>query len=92
MKIGWKTTVIDHRKASLNQQLFPFTDHVIHVKISEWNKFELSSFDSAIIMSHQFEKDREYLRHLNCSLVEYIGLLGPSKRRDKLLDDCGIDF
>jgi len=90
--IGWKTTVIDHRKASLNPQLFPLVDNLIHVKNSQWNDFNLSQFDSVIIMSHQYERDRDYLKLLIKSQINYIGLLGPSKRRDKLLEDIGVEF
>ena len=90
--IGWKTTVIDHRKVSLNKLLFPLVDNLIHVKNSQWNDFNLSQFDSVIIMSHQYERDRDYLKQLIKSQINYIGLLGPSKRRDKLLEDIGIKF
>lgn len=90
--IGWKTTVIDHKKASLNPQLFPLVDNLTHVKSSQLNDFNLLPFDSVIIMSHQYEKDRDYLKLLIKSQISYIGLLGPSKRRDKLLEDIGIEF
>ena len=91
-QVGWKTTIIDHRKASLNPQLFPVADRLIHVKMSQWTDFDLTQFDSAVIMSHQYEKDREYLRRLLGTSIKYIGLLGPSKRREKLLEDCGKSF
>lgn len=91
-QIGWKTTVIDHRHESASTKLFPMADTVQHVKRSEWKKFDLSKFDSAIIMSHQFERDQQYLQLLLNSSLSYIGLLGPSKRRDKLLAECGTQF
>lgn len=91
-QIGWKTTVIDHRPDSALQQRFPFAESVQLVKRSQWQNFDLSPFDSAIIMSHQFEHDQRYLQTLLTSELSYIGLLGPTKRRDKLLSNCGAQF
>lgn len=91
-QVGWKTTVIDHRASYARQDKFPLANHLIHLKRSEWKSFPLEGFDSAVIMSHQFERDVQYLKKLLVSAVSYIGLLGPTKRRDKLLQDCDTQF
>lgn len=91
-QVGWKTTVIDHRRDYADKNKFPFADKVQHIKRSGWSKYDLTSFDSAIIMSHQFERDQSYLTELIKSPITYIGLLGPRKRRDKLLGNYGTDF
>ncbi|MCF6194027.1 MAG: XdhC family protein [Kangiellaceae bacterium] len=91
-QIGWKTTIIDHRADYAERVKFPHADQVIHLKRSRWKSFSLDDFDSAIIMSHQFERDTVYLRRLLSSPISYIGLLGPTKRRDKLLQECDSTF
>ena len=91
-QIGWKTTIVDHRLDFSKANKFPFADRVTHLKRSQWKAFSLNEFDSAIIMSHQFERDTEYLRRLLTSTVGYIGVLGPTKRRDKLLLECNSTF
>ena len=91
-QIGWKTTVIDHRKDAVLPQRFPFAESVEHVKRSDWDNFDLTRYDSVIIMSHQFEHDLRYLERLLASPLKYIGLLGPTKRRDKLLAECKTQF
>jgi len=91
-QIGWKTTIIDHRAAFADNHLFPLAEDVTHIKRSAWNNYDLSPFDSVVIMSHQYERDQSYLKKLLTSSIKYIGLLGPSKRRDKLLEDCGTHF
>jgi xanthine dehydrogenase accessory factor len=91
-QIGWKTTVIDHRQDYADHNKFPIADHVKHIKRSTWKDFELQPFDSAIMMSHQFERDQSYLTRLIESPIAYLGLLGPTKRRDKLLVQCGTQF
>ena len=91
-QLGWKTTVVDHRKEFANEQLLPKANRVLHIKRSEWNAFELAPFDAAVIMSHQFERDQDYLSRIIDSRINYVGLLGPRKRRDKLLSEIGIEF
>ncbi len=91
-QIGWKTTVIDHRRNYAVKNKFPFSDNVQLIKRSGWKDFDLSRFDSAIVMSHQFERDQSYLERLIESSIAYIGLLGPTKRRDKLLQRYGTNF
>ena len=91
-QVGWKTTVIDHRREFAQRCLFPQADQVLHIKRSEWADFVLSNYDAAVIMTHQFERDQEYLSRLLPSQIDYIGLLGPSKRRDNLLKECETEF
>lgn len=91
-QVGWKTTVIDHRQNYANKNKFPFSNSVQLVKRSDWKNFDLRGFDSVIIMSHQFERDQSYLSRLIKSPISYIGLLGPRKRRDKLLEQYGTSF
>lgn len=40
--------------------------------------------DAALVMHHHFELDREALEALASSAIDYIGLLGPARRRDDL--------
>ncbi|WP_444994846.1 XdhC family protein [Aliikangiella sp. IMCC44359] len=91
-QLGWKTTVIDHRKEFAQAHLFPAANQVIPIKRSQWPQFNLNTFDAAVIMSHQFERDQAYLAHLINSHLPYIGLLGPSHRRDQLLKQCKTSF
>lgn len=91
-QIGWKTTVIDHRASAAQADRFPYAESVQLIKRSQWQDFNLAPFDSVIVMSHQFEHDQRYLKKLLSSQLDYIGLLGPTKRRDKLLANCGTHF
>ena len=91
-QLGWKTTVIDHRPDFVKPEHFPFANQVALVKRSQWSDFELTQFDAAIVMTHQFERDEDYLRKLLTSEIEYIGLLGPIARRDKLLGNLNTSF
>jgi xanthine dehydrogenase accessory factor len=46
---------------------------------------DVSEYDAAIVMTHNFPRDVEILRALLASRIAYIGLLGPRTRGDELL-------
>ncbi len=90
--LGWKVTVSDHRPASVARLESSPAASVECVPIMEIaSHFDLSDFDAVIIMSHNLQADRAYLKTLAGSSVEFIGLLGPPHRRDRLLGEMGGD-
>jgi len=50
---------------------------------------DLSEYDAAVVMTHNFERDVQILRALLHSHIAYIGLLGPRSRGDELLAEVG---
>jgi len=90
--LGWKVAVSDHRPASIARLQSSPAASVECVPIKEIaSHFDLSKFDAAIIMSHNLEADRAYLKTLAGSPATFIGLLGPPHRRDRLLGEIGDD-
>jgi xanthine/CO dehydrogenase XdhC/CoxF family maturation factor len=45
---------------------------------------------AVILMTHNFEHDREILRFLLTQNLEYIGALGPKKRTEQLLTELAV--
>jgi xanthine dehydrogenase accessory factor len=88
--LGWRVTVIDHRPAFGDPARFPATTRVISAPADELSaRAELAVFDAAVIMSHHLEADIAYLRQIVGQPPRYIGLLGPSSRRARLLTEVG---
>jgi len=50
---------------------------------------DLNRYDAAVVMSHHLPSDLAYLRVLSTTRIPYLGLLGPARRREKLLADLG---
>ena len=46
---------------------------------------DVSDYDAAVVMTHNFARDVDILRTLLASRIAYIGLLGPRTRGDELL-------
>lgn len=89
-ELGWRVTVADHRPAYLESAQFETAERTLCQPASELAaRVDLEDFDAAIIMSHHLVSDRAYLAQLAGSKLEYIGLLGPPLRRERLLRDLG---
>lgn len=82
---GWEVTVISGPLESKTIDNFPGATAFYSVSP---DALELDSIDNEtaiVIMSHNYANDLKYLLELKDSKPAYIGLLGPSKRREKLL-------
>ena len=91
-ELHWKVTVADHRTAFATAERFPSAHRIVQARPEALDEaLTLSAFEAAVVMSHQLQTDREYLRALARSAVPYVGLLGPPARRDRLLAELGED-
>lgn len=89
-ELGWHCTIYDHRPASVDNPEFP-ADARKHcaeaTKLAA--QLSLGDYDAAVVMSHHLDNDRDYLRQLAETRIEYIGLLGPAARKTRLLEELG---
>ncbi len=92
-ELGWRVMAIDHRAAFANVERLPEADEII-VSSSEDLSDDLFADDNsiAVIMTHNYERDRNILRRLMKSKCLYIGALGPKNRTEKLLGEIGETF
>lgn len=89
-ELGWQVAISDHRPAAIGRMAACPADVIECLPVAEIaSHFDLASFDAVIVMSHNLAADREYLRALSDSPIEFIGLLGPPHRRDRLLGEIG---
>lgn len=89
-ELGWRCTVVDHRSAYIDSRVFSDSTRTICIQVEELSKtLDLEVFDMALVMSHHLVSDRSYLRQLANTDIGYVGLLGPPKRRDRLLGELG---
>jgi xanthine/CO dehydrogenase XdhC/CoxF family maturation factor len=86
--IGWEVTVTDECIAHIAPMFFPTADKLslCHREFID-RDFKITPFTACVLMSHNYEYDRDVLRKLLTSPAPYIGILGPRKRFDKMLDE-----
>ena len=92
-EIGWRVTAIDHRAAFANEERLTKADEII-VSSSEDLSDDLFNDENsaAVIMTHNYERDRNILRRLLRSKCVYVGALGPKPRTERLLEEIGENF
>lgn len=88
--LGWQVTVSDHRPAYAARFEQQHACEVRCIPVGEIaEQLDFDRFDAAIVMSHHLASDRHYLSALADTSIEFVGLLGPPHRRDRLLDEIG---
>ncbi|WP_088014012.1 XdhC family protein [Gottfriedia acidiceleris] len=89
---GFFVTLTDWRSDLCSKEFFPDADQLIVGFPSEIiPRLQLTTSDSAIIITHQFQKDKEILNHILNINLKYLGVLGGKKRIQRLLDGKKID-
>lgn len=88
--LGWQITVFDHRAAYLENPAIRSAEAIHCGEPGQAGEVvDLQRIDAVIIMSHNLAADTEYLRVFAGSEVGFVGLIGPPKRRDRLLTELG---
>ncbi len=91
--LGWHVSVIDHRAAYAEVTRIPEADEIIAAASENLDESLFADENSAaVILTHNYERDRNILRRLLNSKCFYIGVLGPKKRTEKLLEEIGKTF
>ncbi|HEY2848077.1 MAG TPA: XdhC family protein [Pyrinomonadaceae bacterium] len=87
-EIGWVVTVVDHRIAYLDTERLSHPDQILELRPEQLaGSLKLGHETAAVVMTHNFERDREILSFLLTQPVQYIGALGPKKRTKQILSD-----
>ncbi|GIU98060.1 MAG: xanthine dehydrogenase accessory factor [Actinomycetota bacterium] len=87
--VGWRAVVVDDRPELLTHERFPeaagFAPVVEPGAIASAARIDERT--CAVVMTHNFLRDKGYLRALLATPVAYIGMLGPSARTRRILHE-----
>ena len=85
--LGWSPVVIDDRPGFLTAERYPEAAGFVLVEQPEDAAKAASADERAFVtvMTHNFLRDKAYLRSFLGSNVAYIGMLGPAARTQRLL-------
>lgn len=94
--LGWNVSVTDECVAHIAPIFFPTADKLSLCQRDFIDRdFNITPFTACVLMSHNYEYDRDVLKKIINSDTPYIGILGPRKRFDKMLAEFetkGIKF
>ena len=94
--LGWRVNIVDHREKIATKERFPNADKIIISRpeeVGESLRFDDNSV--AVLMTHNYEHDKEILKFLLKSEAKYIGALGPKRRAENILkefEEEGLEF
>jgi xanthine dehydrogenase accessory factor len=88
-ELGWNIIVVDHRPVEhAHPERFPGARVAECAEASALAQcVALSSHTAAVVMSHHYARDVDYVRALLASDISYIGVLGPRARAERMLAD-----
>jgi xanthine dehydrogenase accessory factor len=87
--VGWRVTVADDRPAFLSKDRFPEAHAFVRLDdpadVAAAAPLDHRTF--VVVMTHNYLRDRAYLRGLLTTDVGYIAMLGPAARTYRLIGD-----
>lgn len=90
--LGWEVTVTDECVAHIAPVFFPDADKLSLCQRAFIDQdFTITPYTACVLMSHNYEYDRDVLRKLLKSETPYIGILGPRKRFDKMREEFSAE-
>lgn len=91
-RVGWRVSIADHRPAYAAAARFPDVDSIVVSRPEKLlENVKLEAVSAAVVMSHNFNNDKEYIRQLIPSGLQYVGALGPGIRTEELLSELGAE-
>ncbi|MEN1969093.1 XdhC family protein [Lentibacillus sp. N15] len=93
LQTDFAVTIWDWRSTRLDNKVFSHADLMTNPSIPEtMHALDFRPSDSVMIMTHDFQKDKELLTYLlpKSQQINYFGILGPRKRTTKLLQGRSI--
>ena len=89
-ELGWEVVVVDWRPAYARQESFREASAVVLCEAERVGEcVDVDGTSAALVMTHHYLRDRSLLRFLLPSAARFIGILGPRRRTESLLEDLG---
>src|SRR5207237_10099389 len=84
---GWRVSVVDDRTEFLTSERFPEATGFVDVDSPEdaAKAAGVAERTFTLVMTHNFLRDKGYVRSLLGSPAPYIGMLGPAARTERVL-------
>ena len=90
-QLGWDVTVIASPKDPKTEANFPGVKSVLHLLPEEAHQLVIDEESAVVLMNHNYATDLNFLVNIYDKHPQYIGILGSSKRREKLFNEL-IDY
>jgi xanthine dehydrogenase accessory factor len=86
-ELGYFVTVVDRRPAYATRERFPFADEILVKAATDVPELGVTKRTAAVVMSHHYVSDRDYLKALLPLPLTYLGVMGPRRRAETMLQE-----
>jgi xanthine dehydrogenase accessory factor len=88
--LGWHVTVADGRSHYATRDRFPDADQLVVIdRARPIDRVAIPRGAACVVMTHSEDQDRALFAALAPLPLGYLGVLGPRRRTDRLLDEIG---
>ena len=84
---GWEVTVVAPPSMEKKRKDFPGIQELLCVEPESFSMDIIDRRTAVILMTHSYVRDLKYLLRIKDTHPAYLGILGPAKRREKLLGE-----
>ncbi|HEY3934859.1 MAG TPA: XdhC family protein [Gemmatimonadales bacterium] len=93
VEAGFHTVVVDRRPGLLAPDRFPDSTELVESSAADLTAcLNFGTETCAVVMTHNFADDEQYLRALLATSAPYLGVLGPRQRTERLLRHIAADI
>lgn len=90
--LGWETRVVDGRSSHARPERFLKACQVLVSKPEDvLHQIPIDEQTIFILMTHNYKYDLAMLKALVHKKIKYVGMLGPKKKLDRMLDEIKMD-
>lgn len=91
--LGWEVHVLDGRSTHARQERFPYACQVLVGKPETLiEKISIDDRTAFVLMTHNYQYDLSMLKLLITKNIRYIGVLGPAKKLNRMLDEMDMEL
>ena len=91
-QMGWTVSLWDPRPANARRAYFPTVDNILAIDADELTQFASNNnITGIILMTHSIKLDASALKSLHQLPFAYMGLLGPTHRRQQVIEESGVN-
>ncbi len=85
--LGWEVLVVAGPSDPQRKEDFQGANELVHIDPESFESEWIDDLTSVVLMTHSYVRDLQYLLSLAATKPAYIGLLGPSNRRERILGE-----
>jgi xanthine dehydrogenase accessory factor len=86
--LGWNITVVDGRPNYASAERFPEANKLLVAKPDQiLSNLEINEWTAFVLMTHNYNYEIGFLKQLLPLHTPYIGILGPRKKLERMLDE-----